>query len=244
MGAFIGFIIFVAIIYYIFKFFEHSEREKTDNPNNDIETTSTSSKKNITKNTSTSSKKNSGEAVNANVNSNIDSNVDSKELFDEYMQILRDTYSEQAKQSDGDESMRLGENSLSFHRECPNGKIGLFVFAVSPRNGLDKKFLNLFEEEYALVALVFIGLDKSSGPYYSGLVTYCNLQNRRFNYQILYEDDDTPVLMIQGVVGGSDKFEDINNSKDAYQFICDLIAALDIEVRFMEKAKKAMAKGV
>ena len=140
--------------------------------------------------------------------------------------------------------MRLGENSLSFHRECPNGKIGLFVFAVSPRNGLDKKFLNLFEEEYALVALVFIGLDKSSGPYYSGLVTYCNLQNRRFNYQILYEDDDTPVLMIQGVVGGSDKFEDINNSKDAYQFICDLIAALDIEVRFMEKAKKAMAKGV
>ncbi len=232
MGAFIGFIIFVAIIYYIFKLFEHSEREKTDKIVDDCN--------NNTKATSTSSKKNSDEDVNSNINSN----AGSKELFDEYMQILRDTYSEHIKQSDDEESMRLGENSLSFHRECSNGKIGFFVFAVSPRNGLDKKFLNLFEEEYALVALVFIVLDKSSGPYYSGLVTYCNLQNRRFNYQILYEDDDTPVLMIQGVVGGSDKFEDINNSKDAYQFICDLIAALDIEVMFMEEAKKAMAKGV
>ena len=124
MGAFIGFIIFVAIIYYIFKLFEHSEREKTDNRNNDIETTSTSSKKNITKNTSTSSKKNSGEAVNANVNSNIDSNADSKELFDEYMQILRDTYSEHVKLSGDEKFMTLGENSLSFHRECPNGEIG------------------------------------------------------------------------------------------------------------------------
>ena len=244
MGAFIGFIIFVAIIYYIFKLFEHSEREKTDSRNNDIETTSTSSNKNITKNTSTSSKKNSGEAVNANANSNINSNAGSKELFDEYMQILRDTYSEQEKRSGGEVSMRLSENSLSFHKECPNGKIGLFVFSVAPRNGLGKKFSNLFEEEYALSALLFIGLDKSSGPYYNGLVTYCNLQNRRFDYQILYEDDDTPVLMIQGVVGGSDKFEDVNNSEDAYQFICDLVAALDIEVMFMEEAKKAMAKGV
>ena len=34
MGAFIGFIIFVAIIYYIFKLFEHNEREKTDDRNN------------------------------------------------------------------------------------------------------------------------------------------------------------------------------------------------------------------
>jgi len=244
MGAFIGFIIFVAIIYYIFKLFEHSEREETDNRNNDIETTSTSSKKNITKNTSTSNKKSSGEAVNANVNSNIDSNAGSKELFDEYMQILRDTYSEQEKQSDGEVSMRLGENSLSFHRECPNGKIGLFVFAVAPRSGLGKKYSSLFEEEYALTALLFIGLDKSSAAYYSGLVTYCNLQNRRFDYQILYEDDDTPVLMIEGVIGDPSKIEDVNNSKDAYEFICDLIAALDIEVTFMEEAKKAMAKGV
>lgn len=237
MGAFIGFIIFVAIIYYIFKLFE---REKTDNRNNDIETTSTSSNKNITKNTSTSSKKNSGEAVNANVNSNIDS----KELFDEYMQILRDTYSEHVKQSGDEKFMTLGENSLSFHRECPNGEIGFFVFAVAPRSGLGKKYSNLFEEEYALTTLLFIGLDKSSGPYYSGLVTYCNLQNRRFDYQILYEDDDTPVLMIEGVIGDPSKIEDVNNSKDAYQFICDLIAALDIEVMFMEEAKKAMAKGV
>lgn len=240
MGAFIGFIIFVAIIYYIFKLFEHSEQEKTDNRNNDIETTSTSSNKNITKNTSTSSKKNSGEAVNANVNSNIDS----KELFDEYMQILRDTYSEHVKQSGDKKFMTLGENSLSFHRECPNGEIGFFVFAVAPRSGLGKKYSNLFEEEYALSALLFIGLDKSSGPYYSGLVTYCNLQNRRFDYQILYEEDDTPVLMIQGVIGDPSKIEDVNNSKDAYQFICDLIAALDIEVMFMEEAKKAMSKGV
>lgn len=240
MGAFIGFIIFVAIIYYIFKLFEHSEQEKTDNRNNDIETTSTSSNKNITKNTSTYSKKNSGEAVNANGNSNIDS----KELFDEYMQILRDTYSEHVKQSGDKKFMTLGENSLSFHRECPNGEIGFFVFAVAPRSGLGKKYSNLFEEEYALSALLFIGLDKSSGPYYSGLVTYCNLQNRRFDYQILYEDDDTPVLMIQGVIGDPSKIEDVNNSKDAYQFICDLIAALDIEVMFMEEAKKAMAKGV
>ena len=244
MGAFIGFVIFVAIIYYIFKLFEHSEREKTDNRNNDIETTSTSSKKNITKNTSTYSKKNSGEAVNANVNSNINSNAGSKELFDEYMQILRDTYSEHIKQSDDEESMRLGPNSISFHRECLNGKIGLFVFSVAPRKGLGKKFSNSFEEEYALSALLFIGLDKSSGPYYSGLVTYCNLQNRRFDYQILYEDDDTPVLMIQGVICEPSKIEDVKNSKDAYQFICDLIAALDIEVMFMEEAKKDMAKGV
>lgn len=240
MGAFIGFIIFVAIIYYIFKLFEHSEQEKTDNRNNDIETTSTSSNKNITKNTSTSSKKNSGEAVNANANSNIDS----KKLFDEYMQILRDTYSEHVKQSGDEKFMTLGENSLSFHRECPNGEIGFFVFAVAPRSGLGKKYSNLFEEEYALTALLFIGLDKSSGPYYNGLVTYCNLQNRRFDYQILYEDDDTPVLMIEGVIGDPSKIEDVNNSKDAYQFICDLIAALDIEVMFMEEAKKAMAKGV
>lgn len=244
MGAFIGFIIFVAIIYYIFKLFEHSEREKTDSRNNDIETTSTSSKKNITKNTSTSSKKISGEAVNTNVNSNIDSNADSKELFDEYMQILRDTYSEHVKQSGDKKFMTLGENSLSFHRECPNGEIGFFVFAVAPRSGLGKKYSNLFEEEYALTALLFIGLDKSSAAYYSGLVTYCNLQNRRFDYQILYEDDDTPVLMIEGVIGDPSKIEDVNNSKDAYQFICDLIAALDIEVTFMEEAKKAMAKGV
>lgn len=240
MGAFIGFIIFVAIIYYIFKLFEHSEQEKTDNLNNDIETTSTSSKKNITKNTSTSSKKISGEAVNANVNSNIDS----KELFDEYMQILRDTYSEHVKQSGDKKFMTLGENSLSFHRECPNDQIGFFVFAVAPRSGLGKKYSNLFEEEYALTALLFIGLDKSSAAYYSGLVTYCNLQNRRFDYQILYEDDDTPVLMIEGVICDPSKIEDVNNSKDAYQFICDLIAALDIEVMFMEEAKKAMAKGV
>lgn len=244
MGAFIGFIIFVAIIYYIFKLFEHSEREKTDSRNNDIETTSTSSKKNITKNTSASSKKISGEAVNTNVNSNIDSNADSKELFDEYMQILRDTYSEHVKQSGDKKFMTLGENSLSFHRECPNGEIGFFVFAVAPRSGLGKKYSNLFEEEYALTALLFIGLDKSSAAYYSGLVTYCNLQNRRFDYQILYEDDDTPVLMIEGVIGDPSKIEDVNNSKDAYQFICDLIAALDIEVTFMEEAKKAMAKGV
>lgn len=240
MGAFIGFIIFVAIIYYIFKLFEHSEQEKTDNRNNDIETTSTSSNKNITKNTSTSSKKNSGEAVNANANSNIDS----KELFDEYMQILRDTYSEYVKLSGDEKFMRLGENSLSFHRECPNGENGLFVFAVAPRSGLGKKYSKLFEEEYALSALLFIGLDKSSGPYYSGLVTYCNLQNRRFSYEILYEDDDTPVLMIQGVIGDPSKIEDVNNSKDAYQFICELIAALDIEVMFVEEAKKAMAKEV
>lgn len=56
MGAFIGFIIFVAIIYFIFKLFEHNEREKTgknvDDCNNNTKTTSTSSKKNITENNS------------------------------------------------------------------------------------------------------------------------------------------------------------------------------------------------
>lgn len=70
MGAFIGFIIFVAIIYYIFKLFEHNEREKTnkivDDCCNDTETISTSNKKNMAKNTSTSGEKNISENISAN----------------------------------------------------------------------------------------------------------------------------------------------------------------------------------
>lgn len=242
MGAFIGFIIFVAIIYYIFKLFEHNEREKTDDRNNDIETTSISSKENITKNTSTSSKNNSGEAVNANVNSNIDSNVGSKKLFDAYMQILRGAYSELAKQNVGKKTMTLSENSLSFCKECPNGETGFFLFVVDPKDGIHENFSNSIKEEYALSAFVFVGINKSSVPYYSGLASYCNFKHRQFHHDIVHEDHDYPGFMIQCVVGDPSTIEDINNSKDAYQFIYDLTEILDTEMIFVEEAKKDMAE--
>ena len=48
--------------------------------------------------------------------------------------------------------------------------------------------------------------------------------------------------MIQCVVGDPSTIEDINNSKDAYQFIYDLTEILDTEMIFVEEAKKDMAE--
>lgn len=207
MGAFIEFIIFVAIIYYIFKLFEHNEREKTDkivdDCYNDTKPTSTSSKKNRTENTLTSDKKHITKNTSANNENDkpvAENNMPKFKYNNEsYISLVKNVYKafkdfkavgEDVKWVDEEDGFRLTRKMSKFVSD--ETSMGYETFSAFVHR--DDENLLGFTDPYYLWITYRFAFKKSDLDYY---IDFCKYMN---DYNLTHNMCSRKFLMSHGVI--------------------------------------------